>query len=265
MAKKKVKKNDPCPCGSGKKYRDCCGLDASRIRLEDFDSYVLEMDFDRMLDIQEKMWSFLETLPQFLDIFDMAREEFEGILTESEQDILDIYKDIFRDWLCFDFVSAGGANTLADVFLWSGKIRAEERKILQAMMQSHMGLYQVLNKEDELCLLEDLFSNQLHIAYTGELIEGKELRIGDYFAARLFKRKDGCLLSAWDWTIDPACVEELVFDLLEEMNASSYADMDRFLKANGLLLVELLDELDENAEIPSMAARMLFCSDPCIG
>ena len=23
--KKKVKRNDPCPCGSGKKYKDCCG------------------------------------------------------------------------------------------------------------------------------------------------------------------------------------------------------------------------------------------------
>jgi preprotein translocase subunit SecA len=22
---KKVKRNDPCPCGSGKKYKQCCG------------------------------------------------------------------------------------------------------------------------------------------------------------------------------------------------------------------------------------------------
>jgi preprotein translocase subunit SecA len=25
QAKKRVKRNDPCPCGSGKKYKDCCG------------------------------------------------------------------------------------------------------------------------------------------------------------------------------------------------------------------------------------------------
>ena len=24
-AKKKVGRNDPCPCGSGKKYKHCCG------------------------------------------------------------------------------------------------------------------------------------------------------------------------------------------------------------------------------------------------
>jgi preprotein translocase subunit SecA len=24
-AKKKVGRNDPCPCGSGKKYKKCCG------------------------------------------------------------------------------------------------------------------------------------------------------------------------------------------------------------------------------------------------
>ena len=26
VAKKKIGRNDPCPCGSGKKYKDCCGL-----------------------------------------------------------------------------------------------------------------------------------------------------------------------------------------------------------------------------------------------
>ena len=25
---KKVGRNDPCPCGSGKKYKKCCGRDA---------------------------------------------------------------------------------------------------------------------------------------------------------------------------------------------------------------------------------------------
>ncbi|MGN1107677.1 MAG: SEC-C metal-binding domain-containing protein, partial [Huintestinicola sp.] len=24
---KKVGRNDPCPCGSGKKYKNCCGRD----------------------------------------------------------------------------------------------------------------------------------------------------------------------------------------------------------------------------------------------
>jgi len=26
-AEKKVGRNDPCPCGSGKKYKQCCGKD----------------------------------------------------------------------------------------------------------------------------------------------------------------------------------------------------------------------------------------------
>lgn len=25
LAKKKIGRNDPCPCGSGKKYKNCCG------------------------------------------------------------------------------------------------------------------------------------------------------------------------------------------------------------------------------------------------
>ena len=29
VAAKKVGRNDPCPCGSGKKYKKCCGADGS--------------------------------------------------------------------------------------------------------------------------------------------------------------------------------------------------------------------------------------------
>ena len=28
-AQKKVGRNDPCPCGSGKKYKKCCGMNDS--------------------------------------------------------------------------------------------------------------------------------------------------------------------------------------------------------------------------------------------
>ena len=27
----KVGRNDPCPCGSGKKYKNCCGANANRV------------------------------------------------------------------------------------------------------------------------------------------------------------------------------------------------------------------------------------------
>ena len=29
VANKKVGRNDPCPCGSGKKYKKCCGADGT--------------------------------------------------------------------------------------------------------------------------------------------------------------------------------------------------------------------------------------------
>ena len=28
VKEKKVGRNDPCPCGSGKKYKKCCGINA---------------------------------------------------------------------------------------------------------------------------------------------------------------------------------------------------------------------------------------------
>lgn len=32
MARKKIGRNDPCPCGSGRKYKNCCANKTGRIR-----------------------------------------------------------------------------------------------------------------------------------------------------------------------------------------------------------------------------------------
>ena len=35
MAESKISRNDPCPCGSGKKYKKCCMRHAEEIRMKD--------------------------------------------------------------------------------------------------------------------------------------------------------------------------------------------------------------------------------------
>ncbi len=41
---KKVGRNDPCPCGSGKKYKKCCGRDVTATPQPSFDRRIMERD-----------------------------------------------------------------------------------------------------------------------------------------------------------------------------------------------------------------------------
>ena len=38
-ANKDIKRNDPCPCDSGKKYKKCCGKDEKVINLKELKLY----------------------------------------------------------------------------------------------------------------------------------------------------------------------------------------------------------------------------------
>lgn len=54
----KIGRNDPCPCGSGKKYKKCCLSKDEVVRAKELVS-VSEMsdtELDRFLDVPEECW-----------------------------------------------------------------------------------------------------------------------------------------------------------------------------------------------------------------
>ncbi|MEA1960513.1 MAG: SEC-C metal-binding domain-containing protein [Bacillota bacterium] len=259
VAKKKIKKNDPCPCGSGKKYRDCCGMDANRVKLDEMDTLEFEIAFDRMLEMQQALRQHL-MLPELYAYEEEAREAFETVLAEDDEDFFDVYEDLFWDWFCFDYVPEGGASNLASRYLWSAKLAGEQRKLLQAMIDSSMGLYRLVNQADGLWLLEDLLGGQLQVAYAGEPIQGMENEVGDCLVLRLFKSKEGNLVSPWDWFIDSEQMDYLVYTLQDQARDSNCSDMKMFLKQNSLVFMELLNEVTEAADMP-FPTTILFLKD----
>jgi tetratricopeptide (TPR) repeat protein len=66
---KKVGRNDPCPCGSGKKYKKCCGRDAgTALQPPPFDQRLMERDLLALKQtVEEKEFGSVEEINKYLE------------------------------------------------------------------------------------------------------------------------------------------------------------------------------------------------------
>ena len=54
MKSSRIRKNDPCPCGSGLKFKDCCMRFSNKINLHDIIRFYIEMSPEFEKDLQER-------------------------------------------------------------------------------------------------------------------------------------------------------------------------------------------------------------------
>ena len=67
LVTKKVGRNDPCPCGSGKKYKKCCGRDITAEPPPPFDRRIMERDLLALRQhLEEKKFDSVEEMNRYL-------------------------------------------------------------------------------------------------------------------------------------------------------------------------------------------------------
>lgn len=77
----KIRKKDPCPCGSGKKYRDCC----------------LKTEKYRNMEISREMETCIDILEELLPLEPISLMEYELIMGSSRLTMMKIQQDILED------------------------------------------------------------------------------------------------------------------------------------------------------------------------
>jgi len=98
----KIGRNDPCPCGSGKKYKDCCmgkndqpdEKGPAEQLIEEIRSALNSREFDSPEETQEFLDRFMEsknTVPQ-LDFLGLSSEQVHRILHHPLDDLTDIIR-----------------------------------------------------------------------------------------------------------------------------------------------------------------------------
>ena len=150
MARQKIGRNDPCPCGSGKKYKHCCGpvAEVTDISVDPFIRYSgimtalkLKLEQANHKDIRKHRRSLQSRFLRF------AAEK----LLPREHDT------IFSDWLWFDVIGDNGHSMGEDYLMENGPyLDPASRNCLEALNRSRLGLYEAIGSSGMHLYLKDL-------------------------------------------------------------------------------------------------------------
>jgi hypothetical protein len=127
---KKIGRNDPCPCGSGKKYKKCCGMNASQ------GGFVQTPEsFFPQTERTGTLWDdYMELIPMValygrkIQDFDKDGREFNKATTDFEKRFRPgerggITDSIFLSWMYFDLRFGKSLQTVAERLLSDPMIR----------------------------------------------------------------------------------------------------------------------------------------------
>jgi hypothetical protein len=186
-----VGRNEPCPCGSGKKYKKCCLLreeapsgaytdaeqESARLALGRF-GWRHEFDGERAVaEARFRMSSMLALVPE--------RDRWE-VDRQAEM--------FFQDWFTTD-VRIDSGRTLLELFVEreGRRLRSGERRYLERLRLTHLRPYEVVGVTlDEGLELVDLWTRKrLHVR---ERLATRQIAQWNVLAARLMLGPAGVLV-----------------------------------------------------------------------
>jgi|GEM_PF-275227 len=150
MGKNKIGRNDPCPCGSGKKYKQCCMV------LEDGPTADLFTRCSQMMAAVK------------LKLDDAYKANIKRIRKDARQffchytvnqQLTGEQEALFSDWLWFDYRQEN-QRTLAEDYLSDHRqyMPAQLQECLHALSDSYLSVYEPTHIGDHYLELRDIFT-----------------------------------------------------------------------------------------------------------
>jgi len=152
MTKAKIGRNDPCPCGSGKKYKNCCQVleGLGEATAKPFDRYntlmaSLKLKLDRHYESQ------LRRLRKPM------QERF--LRLSCVQNLPQGQESVFSDWLWFDMNDSEGM-TFGREYMRDYGLYMEDalRECLEALNNSYLSVYSITSSRGDTLQLQDLLT-----------------------------------------------------------------------------------------------------------
>ena len=204
---KKTGRNDPCPCGSGKKYKKCCGRD-SPVR----NTYLPEdQKTGTPMDEYFALLPFLALHEQKIVQFDQdgpelkkARNRYEKRYRPGEDGgLLDSH---FLSWLYFDLRFGKSRRTIVERVLddpLTAKLVDPGPAFLRHMAESYATFYEVIDESPDVLRLDELGTGRLwSVHFYRKLFEfppGK----GEIWYTRLIGPPERALCYTTPFVFDP--------------------------------------------------------------
>ena len=201
MGLKKPGRNDLCPCGSGKKYKQCClktepapvANDRAEAVPKAFQWLTARYDQPVRAAIDDGFFGGL-TDAEYETLANQHRDAFDGIMANA------------MEWLLADGYLAlqGRERRVADLVLGRGGplLSVEQRHWLEGLIAAPLGLYEVseVAPGESLCLRDVLFPERAPVLVR-EKSGSRQVVKFDLLAARIVPVEDHFLLSGAGYAI----------------------------------------------------------------
>lgn len=151
MSKNKIGRNDPCPCGSGKKYKNCClvlddtaGTDPFIRYSQAIASVKLKLDQEYKDEIKKIRKSALQNFLYYAAYHQLPAE----------------HESLFSDWLWFDMTDSEDTTLALDYLNQHARFMPTAlQECLTALAGSYLSVYEPGNSGDGFMEIRDIFSN----------------------------------------------------------------------------------------------------------
>lgn len=201
----RVGRNDPCPCGSGRKYKECC-MAQHRVRS------LAGVRNDRMARSLRAMIS------DYLYSPDVSFEMAKGLaLYDPDPDLeddesMDATAEAAQDWLAFFYLPHEG-DPLADQLSAAGYLNEEQREIAAGWSEPVPGFFSVEGMERGLVVLRRLPDGRTYTVSDARILQEP----GDMLAAWLLPVRSTYVCGLYIREIWPEAAEPLKHMLSVEM------------------------------------------------
>ncbi|MFZ5825376.1 MAG: tetratricopeptide repeat protein [Bacillota bacterium] len=201
-----VKRNDPCPCGSGKKYKQCCGPKAEVISL------AAAREEREHVDLLDRLIRFAGSLPAEEGMADAVLRYFASPPPEepTDQEYLEPL-----DWVLFGYRSPATGTTLCERMLQEKrKLTGPERELAQRWAGGVIpGFFEVTGVD----------GSGIHLRRLGDdagpfaVVAKAELNPGDLLGAWLLPGPTGLRFGCFLTPVMPGTGPALVHLLAQEL------------------------------------------------
>ncbi len=237
-----VGRNEPCPCGSGKKYKKCCMIKDTSVDLEAYRAGRAEES------LRNEILKFA-TGARFKDEIVLAFSAFHSNSIDSKlllkQDPLENIR--FLDWFIHEYELPSEKKHVIELFgeLKSKHLDEDQKKLLEEWKRSWLGAFEVTAAEQTSLTLADIFTGKQYQIEDESASE--ELKSGEVVVARMTSSWGKQKLGGAPIILAPESKEKLV----EKINAgfAKYreehpeADISEYLSKNSSVLSEAAADL----------------------
>lgn len=183
----KIGRNDPCPCGSGKKYKRCCGAKRTpELELPD------HLRTGTFLDEYQILLRPIAMFYEMLITYDDDRKELLGAEKDFERDFKPgtpggVPDSLFMPWFYFDFRYGKSEKTVCERFLessWIKDLNEPGPTLIRHMSESYSTFYQVAGVSKDLIIFTELSTGKIWDVHRTNEPEERETKKGDIWYVR---------------------------------------------------------------------------------